>query len=103
MFSLSMLRLKAWGNTSGMFICQVPVSRGTSMTWTSLIAADTLYIPYVGEQIMILSRPGLQNTLMTASMASSLPTPQNKLSGFSVPGCFACLFRRSQINCFNGR
>jgi hypothetical protein len=52
---------------------------------TSLIAAETLYIPYVGVQIMILSREGLQNILMAASIASSLPTPQNKLSGVKVP------------------
>lgn len=39
-------------------ICQVNGVRGTSTIWTSLIAADTLYIPYVGVQIMILSFAG---------------------------------------------
>lgn len=72
-------------DTFSVSICQVPTWSGTSTTSTSLIAADTLYIPYVGVQIMSFSLAGLQNTRIMASIASSLPTPQNRLSGVKAP------------------
>ena len=46
------------------------------------IFAHTLYIPYVGGHINILSLFGLINIRINKSIASSLPTPQNILSTF---------------------
>jgi len=48
---------------------------GTSTMPTSLIFAQTLYIPYVGGVVIIASSPGLQKILISKSIASSLPTP----------------------------
>ena len=57
------------------------VSRGTVVMATSFTCALTEYIPYVGGQISILSRPGVQKQRMMLSMASSEPTPTKRLAG----------------------
>ena len=52
------------------------LSRGTLTSRTSFIAADTSYIPYVGEKVSALSDPGLQKILKQRSIISSLPFPR---------------------------
>lgn len=74
-------------------------SKGTLTKPTSLTWADTEYMPYVGGQTRILSRPGTQKHRNKASIASSLPTPTNKFSGARVFGVCACVFRRLQSSC----
>mmetsp|Transcript_1732 Transcript_1732/g.3209 ORF Transcript_1732/g.3209 Transcript_1732/m.3209 type:complete len:201 (-) Transcript_1732:193-795(-) len=58
-----------------------PSVRGTSLTATSLTAAQTLYMPYVGGVVMTLSREGTQKMRKSMSMASSEPTPTNTWEG----------------------
>ena len=47
---------------------------------TSLIFEETLYIPYVGFKVIILSTPGLQKTRITKSINSSVPLHRTKFS-----------------------
>ncbi len=49
--------------------------KGTDTMPISFTLAETLYMPYVGGVMRILSLPGIQKTLIKRSMASSLPTP----------------------------
>src|SRR5674476_728756 len=46
-----------------------------SLMRTSLIFAQTLYIPYVGGQVIILLLPGSQKIRKARSITSSLPLP----------------------------
>src|SRR5450631_1153079 len=46
-----------------------------SLTRISLIFAQTLYIPYVGGQVIILLLPGSQKIRKERSITSSLPLP----------------------------
>ncbi len=68
---------------------------GTSLTATSLISAETRYIPYVGGQMMHSSRPGSQNMRKRRSIASSLPLPIKMFSGRTL--------RIAAIRSFNSR
>ena len=70
------------------------ILRGTWTTETSLICADTPYMPYVGGHVRILSLPGTQKQRRRLSIASSDPTPTNKLSGVSVLSVCVLPFRR---------
>lgn len=74
-------------------------SNGTFTRPTSFTCAETEYMPYVGGQTRILSRPGTQKQRRSASIASSLPTPTNRVSGVSVLGVCSWVLRRLQSSC----
>jgi hypothetical protein len=69
-------------------------SRGTLINPISLTCAETEYMPYVGGQTKILSRPGMQKQRSKASIASSLPTPTKIFSGVMLLFVWVCLFRK---------
>ena len=52
-------------------------------TAKSFIAADTLYMPYEGFKLTIVSFPGLQNVRIIKSIISSLPFPIIRFSDFA--------------------
>lgn len=73
-------------------------SRSTLTTSTSLTCALTLYMPYVGGHVRILSFPGRQKHRSRASIASSEPTPRNRFSGLMGLSA-AGSFRSEQKRC----
>ena len=68
----------------------------------SFTCADTEYMPYVGGQTRILSRPGTQKQRSRASIASSLPTPTKRFSGVRDFGVWMWVLRRFMRSCLRG-
>ncbi len=75
------------------------VCRGTFTREMSFTCADTLYMPYVGGQVRILSLPGTQKARIKASIASSEPTPQKRWAGVMFLEVWVWVLRRLQKSC----
>ena len=75
-------------------------SSGTVTRLTSLMCAETEYIPYVGGQVRSLDFPGVQKQRSSVSIHSSEPTPTKRFAGVNAGKGESERLRRLQKSCF---